>query len=296
MQANAGLTQFICFSLLWSGAFSSVAASNILIASKLAEKPNAHVLSPSNPRTLEGSVSDIDFETIEDEALTPSAKFFEPFIRINDKTLDLEALVASDKDLGLSTHGTHLTELPSSNYQKKVVSLPSGKMIFAPFVDTTVETPFGNVEIDAKSIALIITSSKGTAVFNFDDLHRDAVRIRAGKTTLNVAPGRHLMVTSAAVSGFDQVNPNEAIGYRGLSEANIGSGLKVFRAEFSVPSAVGSFKALKTLLISRHPSAQKLSKHMTKTAAAILQMNRGAERYQQILNPHMSAYDNSNER
>lgn len=291
MQARASLIQVVCLCLLWNGATGIVLASNIVIASKPVAKQKSQVLNSSTPGTLEGSVSDFDFETIEEEALTPSARFFEPFFRINDKTVDLEALVASDKELGLGVHGTRLEEMPGSNAHKKIVSLKSGKMIFAPFVDTTVETPFGNVDIDAKSIALVITSSEGTAIYNFDDLHRDAIKVQVGKTTLNVAPGHHLMVTSAAVQGFDQVNPNEAIGYRGLRDADIGNGLKIFRAEFSVPSAIGSFKALKSLLISRHPSALKLSSHMTKTAAAILQMNRGAERYQQIQNPGMSAYN-----
>jgi hypothetical protein len=157
-------------------------------------------------------------------------------------------------------------------------------------VNTVVQTSFGDVEVHAKSLAILFSSNKGLAVFNLDDQHRDAVKINVSGKTIHVSPGKHVAITYSSVKGFEQINPIEEIGYRSLSEKPISSELKVFSGEFSIPSAIGSIDALKRILSSKNTAELKLSAHLRKTIAAMLQMNRGTEPFHQITRTQISAY------
>lgn len=201
-------------------------------------------------------------------------------------TSNVEAAFSSDKDFGFTANTSTIGDA------HKVVDLDKGSVLFAPFVDTVVKTPFGDVEIAAKSVALVFSSAHGTAVYNLDDQHRDAVHVKAGEQRMHIAPGRHLTITTAGVKDFGQVNAVESIAYRNIKEQVLENGMKVFSAEYSIPSAIASIKPLKSLCNSQHPEARKLSNHLMKTVASMLQLNRNGERYQQVFRPRMAAFNN----
>ena len=231
-----------------------------------------NTVNPSIAKMLQGGVSETELS----QELTPG------FIGFGNA----DATFSSDKDFGFTSSASSLSS------EHKVVDLAKGSVLFAPFVDTVVKTPFGDVEIAAKSVALVFSSSLGTAIFNLDDQHRDAVHVKAGEHRMHIAPGRHLTITNANIKDFGQVNAVEAIAYRNIKEQDLGNGMKVFSAEYSIPSAIASIKPLKTLCNSQHPEARKLSSHLMKTVASMLQMNRNGERYQQVFRPRMAAFNN----
>ena len=152
------------------------------------------------------------------------------------------------------------------------------------------QTPFGNVDIDAGSLALLVVSRHGVAVYSMDDEHRDAIKMHAGSHTITIAPGRNAFVTHREVKEFELVNPIEALGYRRLTAFEIDGGLRVFHSEFSIPSAITAIKALRVLVNSKNLEAKRLTMHMLKTAAARMQTQAGAEAYQQLPHPRMAAY------
>ncbi len=69
-------------------------------------------------------------------------------------------------------------------------TLQSGPLLLAPDKNEVVETPFGSVSVAAGSMALIVSSTKGLAVFNLHDSHKNAVVINGGGGTYAVNPGR----------------------------------------------------------------------------------------------------------
>ena len=250
-----------------------------------------NVFNSANPKVLEGGVSE---SATADYGFGINGSYGRSAggSPASNSNSDIEAVISSEKDLGISTAA--LTEKPSSSSAKKVVALNKGNIIFAPSVDTRVETPFGNIDVDAKSVALIFASDRGVAVFNLDDMHRDAVRFHAGGQKLVLAPGRHVVVTSKAVKSFEMVNAVEAIGYRFITDTELGEGLRAFSAEFSIPSAIGAIKPLKSMINSKTPEAIRLRTHLIKTVAAMFQMKPGSERFQQVMRPRMAAYNNNN--
>jgi hypothetical protein len=172
----------------------------------------------------------------------------------------------------------------------KTVSLKRGSVVFAPSRDTLVNTPFGTVKIDAKSIVLIMSFRHGLSVFDLADAHGKAVVVQAGKHDVVLNPGMHVSITRDSVGGFEQINPAQLIGYGNINERRLGEGMKAFTSEFSVPLAVSAVSPLRQLVNSKHPNAQRVSKHMLKTAAILTQIHNA--KYEQIMRPALTAYQN----
>ena len=202
----------------------------------------------------------------------------------------VEAAISSDRALGIKAGDAPVVESARSTDKHRFVSLHNGAVVFAPFVNTTVDTPFGSVEIDARSLVMVIVSPHGTAVYNIDDQHRDAVRIQVGNHTIPLSPSKQATVTSSTVKAFEQVNPVEAIGYRYMTDSELGDGMKVFNSEFSISSSIGAVKTLRSFITSKHPDAMRVSGHMLKTAAAMMQLKPGSASFQQVTRPRMAAY------
>ena len=166
--------------------------------------------------------------------------------------------------------------------------LKKGAVVFAPTVNTIVSTEFGQVRIAAHSLVLMISFKDGVAIYDLDDQHKGAVTMRVFNHEIPLGPGRHILVTHDNVKHFENVNPVQMLGYNNVNDFNAGGGLKVFAAGFSVPSAMQTVLPLAQLLGSNHPHAQKLGKHLMKTAALLSQMY--PTQYQQMARPSITAY------
>jgi hypothetical protein len=210
-------------------------------------------------------------------------------------TGEIDAVIASDRDLGIkATAGLPFQPISTNSGKSKIVEVTQGTVLFAPLVDTTVKTPFGHVEIDAKSIVLLIASRHGIAVYNLDDQHRDAVRVHAGDRILTLGPSNQALITSKLVTSFEQVNPVEAMAYRRVIDFEIGSNLRAFSSEFSMLSAISAIKPLRSIVASKHPEARRISVHMLKTAAAMVQVKAGLESYQKVPHSRLAVYLSQN--
>lgn len=177
---------------------------------------------------------------------------------------------------------------------KKPIAMRSGHQLISPNVDLKIETPFGDVEIDAGSVALVLVSDESLAVYALDDQHRDAIRVNCRGALhspgLRLSPGRQLIVGSSEFKSFSEVNPIEEIAYRNINSKEIGK-FSVFSAEFSIPSAIESIASLKNLLISKDSESVKLANHLKKTIAAMMQMKSGADRFQRMPKQKMALAD-----
>jgi hypothetical protein len=170
----------------------------------------------------------------------------------------------------------------------KVINLKRGSVLFAPSQNALVNTPFGSVKIDARSVVFIMSFRHGLAVFDLDDSHGKAVVVKAGNQELILRPGMHTSITRDSIDSFDEVNPAQLIGHRNLNNRSIGQGLKAFVSEFSVAQAVHAVTPLKQVVNSNNPHARRMVRHMLKTAAILQQVNGG--NYEQVIRPGITAY------
>lgn len=172
----------------------------------------------------------------------------------------------------------------------KVATLHRGTLVVAPSTDTVINTPVGQIKVGAKSLALVMAFADGMAVYDLDDVRKGAIEIVANGKSITLSPGQHVFVTSSNARGFEDVNPAQMIGYRGITSRDLNNGLKAFTAEFNVPHAVSAVKPLKHLLQSKHPQDKKVAEHLLKTTAVTMQLRGRGGDYQQVFRPRKTAW------
>ena len=133
------------------------------------------------------------------------------------------------------------------------MTLRKGNVVIAPDQDTVIETSFGKVQVGARSMALIMALPTGTAVYNLDDTRKNSIVITTSKNQMTLAPGRHAMITSHLVDGFEMINPAESFSYRNLSSKKLDGDLQAFTSEFSMTNAISNTKQLRAMVNSKHP-------------------------------------------
>ncbi len=200
---------------------------------------------------------------------------------VSDEKLDLDGEASPECDL------KKLSD--DKDHSVRQMSLTRGSVVFAPTVDTAITTPFGTVEVDSKSVVLIMSHDRGLSVYNLDDNHRSAVRVTSGNSRMTLAPGKHACITPASVKGFEEINPAQLFGYRKMNEHQIGDHLKVYSSEFSVAHAMRTVLPLKQLVSTSNPKAKAIADHMIKTTVILMQMQGGGG-YQQLVRPSALAW------
>lgn len=197
-------------------------------------------------------------------------------------TAQADASICSDVELGVSGN-----EVAKTAHSNRVV-LKKGNVLFVPFQDTVVETPHGNVTIEAKSVALVSISNDKLAVYDIEDSHKGSVSVNAHGQNITLAPGNHVTVAHATSGEFAQVNAIEAIPHRNVATKTIKAGVKAHTSEFSVASAISSIKPLQLVMCSKHPQAKQVANKMMKTTAILLHMG-GKGEFQHYFKPAMTA-------
>ncbi|MBX9952491.1 MAG: hypothetical protein K2Y39_25180, partial [Candidatus Obscuribacterales bacterium] len=198
---------------------------------------------------------------------------------------DFIAGLCTDAEMGFAGDGVIQKVQHSKN-----VKLSDGSVLFAPLLDTQVETPKGTVRVAANSIALISVSDAGLSVFDLDDHHSGSVNVDAHGHNIVLSPGRHVMITPHHKHEFAQLNPIETIAHRGLSSI-VKNGYRAHMSEFSVVSALDTVRPLKMLVASRHPNARRLAGRMMKTTAILMQIGGSSGQYQHYFRPRMTAME-----
>lgn len=192
-----------------------------------------------------------------------------------------EASICTDADLGTAGTAAHIA------HSDRVV-VKKGNVLFVPFRNTVVETPQGNVLIEAKSVALVSVSDDKLAVYDLEDSHKGAVSIEAHGHKVALAPGSHLTIANAKSGEFAQVNAIEAIPHRNVVSKAIKNGVKLHTSEFSVASAIQTIKPLQAMMGSKHPQAKRVADRMMKTTAILLTLGGNGE-FQHFFKPALTA-------
>lgn len=208
-------------------------------------------------------------------------------------TGEIPATLASDEGITVDTRvrgNATLTGGVARNIGNgKVVGLNKGSVVFAPKVDTVVQTGYGDIHIAANSVVLVLSFNGGVGVYNLHDTKRGAVAIDSGSRNIVAAPGETVVLTSTTRSSFDEINPAQLFLYRNVRAHQVGT-LKAFVGEFSPMSAINAVLPLKQLCGSKQPQARRLADNLLKTAAIVYQVRAANGQYQQILRPSLAAW------
>lgn len=200
-------------------------------------------------------------------------------------------VVCSDADMAIHSDVSTVVDITKSGAAHGGAhQLNKGAVLFAPTVDTTVDTPHGKIRIDANSVVFVLSFKDGVAVFDIDDTHKNAVAVSTGEREVSLAPGCHVMLTRDNVRTMGDINPAQLIGHRNVKEHALDAGLKMFSSEFSIPHAIGAVLPVKQLMTAKHSHSKQLANHLMKTVAIHMHLNQNADNYKQLLRPSTTAY------
>ena len=196
-------------------------------------------------------------------------------------------IVYCDTDLAIKSDVSTFIDFTKSETASH--KLNKGAVLFAPTVDTNVETPHGTIRIDANSVVFVVSFKDGVAVYDIDDAHKNAVSVTVAGREVKLAPGNHVLLTHNSVRTMDDINPAQCIGHRNLKEHNFNGG-KVFSSEFSIPNAIAAVMPIKQLFASKHPHTKQLANHLMKTVAIHMHLDQSGNEYKQLIRPSTTAY------
>jgi hypothetical protein len=207
----------------------------------------------------------------------------------------IPAALQSELKLGItgsteSIRSKFSSSLLSNSSESAKQVLGKGSVLLAPTEDSTIQTAFGKIKVNAGALVLVLSTSNGTAVYDLDDRHRSSVTVIVGDDEIDLAPGASAMVTSSRVKSFEEVNPAQLFSYRNIRRSSAGAAHHVFTSEFNVPLAIQTVVPLKQILSSNHPNAKRLAAHLLKTTAANLQVRRSGAQFQQLARPSVTAW------
>ncbi len=172
---------------------------------------------------------------------------------------------------------------------KAGAQLVSGSLLVCSSQDQTIETPRSKVFVAKDSLALVIVTSSGTAVYNLHDCRSGAVALLAGTEKINVLPGTCAILSSDSSTFADQ-NPAQRFTYRRLCERALKGNQKLIKGEFSLLSALGVIQPLKTLINSKELTSRRMSLACLKTAAIMEQLNACGEPFQPVPRREIAAF------
>jgi hypothetical protein len=167
--------------------------------------------------------------------------------------------------------------------------LEQGPLLLIPEQDKVVNTPHGSVRVAANSVALIISSADGLAVYNIHDTRKNAVIISSGGKTINLAPGCSAVLTRSGRT-FEAANPAPFVSYRKLADRNVDGIGKLYQADFDIRSMLHGLHALKQMMTSDDARLRKTMANVLKTAAILMQISPSSEPYTLHLTPELTAY------
>ncbi|HEY9792028.1 MAG TPA: hypothetical protein V6D22_16595, partial [Candidatus Obscuribacterales bacterium] len=211
----------------------------------------------------------------------------------------IPATVSSDAKLGIKSSVSTVLEMNEENgaataagTAAKVTTLNRGSVVFAPTSNILVRTPYGDVNVAANSVVVVMVYPGGVSTFDVDDTHADAVTVKSGNDKLSLRPGLSITITGSGVKSFGDVNPAQLVMYRDIEQVNVGAGTKAFVAEFAPWSVIHAVMPLSQMVNSKQADARRIADHMLKTTAIVLQTraNKGSK-YQQVMRPSVAAWN-----
>ena len=181
----------------------------------------------------------------------------------------LHGTVNKQERLGSNkTHTEFEHRLQTSSGYDYTHTLENGGRLIAPTSDMVLKTNLADIDIAAKSLVLIYCNDSTLVVFNIDDHHKNAVRVKFNKHCIDVPAGSQLLLSDKVEESFEKLNVVKRASYRKIIEKR-SDDLKFISAEFSVPSLLTAISKIRGLLNSNNAFETKIGKHLLKTAAAL---------------------------
>ncbi len=260
--ATSGITAPIAASANFGGA-SQAALTNAAVAAVTAEMPGS----------ITGvTASDLSDATVQNGIGMSYAETSRSASTSNTTTVDLTR---------------KLTGEVSNTVHSK--TLNHGPLLLLPEQNTVVDTPFGSVSVAAGSVALIVSSGTGIAVYNLHDAHSNAVVLSSGGDTVTVSPGRTALLAGPTSGTFEQVNPAPIVGYRRVTSKELDGRGRLYQAEFEIMSMVQGQPAIRQLMHSDNAKTRKTMDHLIKTAVILWQLSQSGEQYKMYVPAKVAA-------
>ncbi len=166
----------------------------------------------------------------------------------------------------------------------EIVTMPHGRVLFAPPQTITVRTSLCSVRIASGAAALVVATKNSVAVYDLHDRNNGDIRVAVTGRTVDLSPGRHLLLTEQQITSYEQVNPLPSVGHRRLTRTQISNGVCAFSSEFSLFSVLANLKSqIHIGHAANIPGEEsKVLNSMLKDAAALMQMEPASEPYTRL--------------
>lgn len=158
------------------------------------------------------------------------------------------------------------------------INLLQGYVLFAPERDIEVEVREGKIYIPKGAIAWVMETGADSAIYDLHDtMQTGPIRVVANNKTLTLGPGQQVLLTRNMNATFAELNPGSVVGYRNVRSTDMGSGIKSYICEFSIPHGLNNVEVINGLLYSKEDKHQKIVKQMLKNAAILADLS--AQKY-----------------
>ena len=234
-------------------------------AKQLAPSLNSVQQSQLNLITAE-QATELDFDSDDSVFISsaPSAQFHAGSLCIEDSAYD--AITEGGAEVNPVLKGVSRIAM-----HEKVKAPETGKTLFVPTNDMTVETQFGELHIGGGAVVLVSTNKNGVAVYNIHDTSKESVAFDVRGQKMTICPGRHMLVSAGSGTDFASVNHIESVLHRGVCTTMV-SDLKVHQSEFSTLSAITGVLPLRAIVESKSPSTKKIASRLLKTTAVLMHL------------------------
>ncbi len=197
--------------------------------------------------------------------------------------LNLGAETSEQMHMGIpgaaASGNTTVAELQNQGVQigagstEAYVILNQGNVLFQPNHDMTVQVQEGHVFIPDGAVAFVIETGHDVAVFDMHDGKKGPVRVRAGKQMITLSPGKQLVLTRQLEADFDAINPEKLIAHRNVKTVATSEGIRIYSADFSLPSMMMNVSPIKRMLASDNPAERRQARKLLKNAVVLAQLS-----------------------
>jgi hypothetical protein len=157
--------------------------------------------------------------------------------------------------------------------------LANGNYVISPQSNTTISTPMGTVQIDKGTIAFVSSVDGNLQVYDLSEGHNGGITVTSNGNSTKLTVGQEVLVTNKGNNDFGAINSQGNIAWRNETAKTATDGAKVFKAEFSIVSALRNIAPLKQLLSSSNPQAKKLIDSLLRAAVFIAKASPDAGEY-----------------
>lgn len=151
--------------------------------------------------------------------------------------------------------------------------LRQGNALFCPTADMVVRTTQTEIYLIKGSVSFVIATGTTTSIYNLFDLQVGDVTVVAGRDILKLLPGKQFVLSRNLASEFSAVNPEKSITACDPIHSILKNGTGLWKADFSIASAMTRVRPLKDLLASTDSRYQQLVSQLQKAVADKSEIN-----------------------